>query len=119
MDRRISEIDHVIADLDTPRTQQGLTDGTMVRLRIRDGVLATLRVVEITEEASAAIAGVSGRDDRVLTERCAKQLNATGAWRRILNRGIAAAGAARSAYWSGTPWFSKSARKRRRVLSQR
>jgi transcription elongation factor GreA len=61
MDQRITEIGHLIAGLDAPHDSQGLSDGTVVTLRFPDGVVATLRVVAIPEEAPAA------QQDQVLT----------------------------------------------------
>ena len=53
MDRRITEIGHLIAGLDAPRDPQGLPVGTVATLRFSDGVVATFRVVAIVEEAPA------------------------------------------------------------------
>jgi hypothetical protein len=61
MDRRITEIRHLIADLDTAHDAPGLQHGTLVTLRFADGTLATLRVVAITEEAPA------DRQDEIVT----------------------------------------------------
>jgi transcription elongation factor GreA len=53
IDRRISEIEHLIADPDLLATPGGLSDGTVVTLRFPDGDEATYRVVAIAEEAPA------------------------------------------------------------------
>ena len=53
MDRRIDELERLLADpaaLDTPA---GLADGTVVTLRFSDGDEATYRIVTIPEQASA------------------------------------------------------------------
>ncbi|MGH3546992.1 MAG: GreA/GreB family elongation factor [Pseudonocardiaceae bacterium] len=61
MDRRITEIRHLLADLETPQDPQDPRHGTVVTLRFADGTVATLRVVAITEEAPA------DRQDEILT----------------------------------------------------
>jgi transcription elongation factor GreA len=61
MDRRITEIRHLLADLDAPQDPQDPLHGTLVTLRFADGTVATLRVVAITEEAPA------DRQDEILT----------------------------------------------------
>lgn len=53
MDRRIGEIEHLIADRAAPDAGQGLLAGTVVTLRFPDGVVSTFRIVTITEEARA------------------------------------------------------------------
>jgi transcription elongation factor GreA len=53
MDRRIDELERLLADpaaLDTPA---GLTDGTTVTLRFPDGDESTFRIVAIPEQAAA------------------------------------------------------------------
>jgi len=61
LDRRITEIRYLLADLDTAQDPQDLPHGTVVTLRFADGTVATLRVVAITEEAPA------DRQDEILT----------------------------------------------------
>jgi transcription elongation factor GreA len=53
IDQRITEIGHLLTDVDTPHDPQDPPDGTVVTLRFQDGIVATFRVVSITEEAPA------------------------------------------------------------------
>jgi transcription elongation GreA/GreB family factor len=53
LDRRISEIERLVAGADVPDAPAGLADGTLVTLRFPGGDVATFRVVAITEEAPA------------------------------------------------------------------
>ena len=50
MDRRIAEIERLLAGQDMAGTAPGLADGTMVTLRFPDGDVATYRIVAIPEE---------------------------------------------------------------------
>lgn len=59
--RRIGELERLIADPDARETLPGLPDGTEVTLRFPDGDVTTLRVVAITAEAPA------GDQDEVVT----------------------------------------------------
>lgn len=56
MDRRIREIERLLAGRHVPGTASGLPDGTVVTLRFPDGDVATYRIATIPEE---------GRDDVV------------------------------------------------------
>jgi transcription elongation factor GreA len=60
MDRRIGEVERLIAGLGAHDTPPGLADGTVVTLRFPDGDVATFRVVSIPEQAPA-----DGQDDVV------------------------------------------------------
>ncbi|HEY0811903.1 MAG TPA: GreA/GreB family elongation factor [Pseudonocardia sp.] len=51
MDRRIREVEHLIADPDAAIPHDALADGTVVTLRFSGGDTATFRVVVIPEEA--------------------------------------------------------------------
>lgn len=51
LDRRIGEIERLIADPGASGTPAGLADGTVVRLRFPDGDEATFRIVAIPEQA--------------------------------------------------------------------
>jgi transcription elongation factor GreA len=51
VDRRIDEIQHLIASPDAADPQAGIADGTVVTLRFSGGDVATFRVVTIVEEA--------------------------------------------------------------------
>ena len=53
MDRRIAEIERLIAGADTPDTPPGLAEGTVVTLRFSGGDVATFRIVAIPEAAPA------------------------------------------------------------------
>jgi transcription elongation GreA/GreB family factor len=61
MDRRIDELERLLADPTALETPAGLADGTTVTLRFPDGDEATYRVVAVPEQAPA-----DDRDD-VLT----------------------------------------------------
>jgi transcription elongation factor GreA len=61
MDRRIEELERLLADPAAWETPAGLVDGTTVTLRFPDGDEATYRIVVVPEQAPAA-----DRDD-VLT----------------------------------------------------
>ena len=50
MDRRIAEIERLLAGQDMAGTAPGLADGTVVTLRFPDGDVATYRIVAIPEE---------------------------------------------------------------------
>ena len=50
MDRRIDEIERLLAGPDVSGTAPGLADGTVVTLRFPDGDVATYRIVAIPEE---------------------------------------------------------------------
>ncbi|MGE3288111.1 MAG: GreA/GreB family elongation factor [Pseudonocardia sp.] len=52
MDRRITELERLIADPDALDTPPGLPDGTAVTLRFPDGDVATFRVVAVAEVAA-------------------------------------------------------------------
>jgi transcription elongation factor GreA len=54
MDRRIEELERLLADPDAVETPAGLVDGTTVTLRFPDGDETTYRVVAIPEQAPAA-----------------------------------------------------------------
>jgi transcription elongation factor GreA len=60
LDRRIDEIERLIAGPDALDTGPGLADGTVVTLRFPDGDVLIYRIVTIPEEAPA-----DGRDDVV------------------------------------------------------
>ena len=60
VDRRIAEIERLLAGPGGPCTPPGLAEGTVVTLRYSDGDEATFRVVAITEDAPA-----DGQDDGV------------------------------------------------------
>jgi transcription elongation factor GreA len=62
MDRRIAEIERLIAGPGALNTPPGLADGTVVTLRFPDGDEATFRIVAIPEQAPA-----EGQDDVVTT----------------------------------------------------
>lgn len=51
MDRRIAELERLIADPDALDTLPGLPDGTAVTLRFPDGDVATFRIVAIADAA--------------------------------------------------------------------
>lgn len=51
IDRRIREVQQVIADLGAADEQPGVADGTVVTLRFPGGDVTTFRVVTIVEEA--------------------------------------------------------------------
>ena len=60
LDRRIAEIERLIAGAEVPDARPGLADGTQVTLRFPDGDVATLRIVAIPEQAPT-----DGEDDVV------------------------------------------------------
>ena len=62
MDRRIAEIERLIAGPGALNTPPGLADGTVVTLRFPDGDEATFRIVAIPEQAPA-----DSQDDVVTT----------------------------------------------------
>ena len=62
MDRRIAEIERLIAGPGALNTPPGLAEGTVVTLRFPDGDEATFRIVAIPEQAPA-----EGQDDVVTT----------------------------------------------------
>jgi transcription elongation factor GreA len=62
MDRRIAEIERLIAGPGALNTPPGLADGTVVTLRFPDGDEATFRIVAIPEQPPA-----EGQDDVVTT----------------------------------------------------
>ena len=61
MDRRIDELQRLLADPAALETPAGLADGTMVTLRFADGDESTFRVVAIPEQAP------TGDQDDVVT----------------------------------------------------
>jgi transcription elongation factor GreA len=60
MDRRIGELERLIAGSGAVKSPPGLADGTVVTLRFPDGDVATFRIVAIPEQAPA-----DGQDDVV------------------------------------------------------
>jgi transcription elongation factor GreA len=70
MDRRIREIEHLIATSGPADAQAGLADGTVVTLRFSGGDTATFRVVVIPEEADTEQAGTeqAGPDEFLTTD---------------------------------------------------
>lgn len=60
MDRRIGELERLIAGQGAPGAAPGLVDGTVVMLRFPDGDVATFRIVAIPEQTPA-----DGQDDAV------------------------------------------------------
>jgi transcription elongation GreA/GreB family factor len=53
LDRRVTEIERLLAQPDAPNTEPSLPDGTRVTLRFPDGDVATIRIVTIPEQAPA------------------------------------------------------------------
>lgn len=54
LDRRIEEVERLLADPSALESLSGLADGTIVTVRFPDGDEATLRVVTIPEQAPSA-----------------------------------------------------------------
>ena len=96
MDRRIEELERLLADPAARETPAGLADGTTVTLRFADGDEATFRIVAIPEQAPAGDQDdvvTAGSPARRSTGRTGRRRHdhLRGARRRAAGRGRGAA----------------------------